>query len=269
MVQSCESEVRPGPAEPQPAGRYVYCLAPGEATADLGPIGIGGCAVYSFVHRGLCSVVHACPPQPYQSEDADVLAAWALAHHRVVEAAWKRWGVVLPLTFNTIIAPHETGAEAALAGWLEREHDPLTRKLDALAGKAEYVFQVFWDCALLSEEVAQATPAIGQLNAELGSLPRGRAYMYRQNLERLLRRELEARTAEQFRAVYQRLSLCAEGIKVEKPGHGAEGPPMLMNLSCLVSTERLPDLQAEVQRISGTPGYLARLAGPLPPYSFC
>src|SRR3990172_7132909 len=85
------------------AGLYVYCVAPGGEEMTLGEIGIEGHAVYTVAHEGTCALVHDCPAQPYQSEDGSIAVAWVLTHHQVVEAAWKRWGTVLPLTFNTII----------------------------------------------------------------------------------------------------------------------------------------------------------------------
>ena len=253
----------------QQAARYIYCIVRGGEEVSLGAIGSGGREVYTVVYNGLCALVHDCPAQPYQSSDAEVAAAWALAHHRVVEAAWKRWGTVVPVTFNTIIAAGEKSGEENLLAWIETEYQSLKGRLEALAGKAEYGVQVFWDAALVGRRVAQASPQIRKLEEEIGSRPRGVAYMYRQKLEAMLKKEMEARAAEESKELYYTLSRCVDNIRVEKVKKGEEGRPMLMNLSCLVSTERYPELEAAVDRISSREGYFVRLAGSLPPYSFC
>jgi len=250
-------------------GRYVCCIAPAGGEANLGAIGIEGHEVYTVVHNGLCAVVHDCPAEPYQSDDVEVTTAWVLAHHGVVDAAWRRWGTVLPLTFNTIIAATEKSAEENLAAWLEAEYESLKGRLDALAGKAEYGVQVTWDPAIVARKIAETSPEIKKLEAEIGSQPRGLAYMYRQKLERSLRKETEAKGAEEFKDLYSRISRCVDNIHVEKPKEIEGERQMLMNLSCLVSKERCPGLEAELNKVSEMEGYSTRLVGPLPPYSFC
>lgn len=250
-------------------GRYVYCVAQGDEEISLGAIGIEGHEVYTIVHNDLCALIHDCPTQPYQSADAEVATAWVLAHHLVVEAAWKRWGTVLPLTFNTIITATERSAEENLVQWLETEYDSLKGRLETLTGKAEYGVQVSWDPAVVARKVAEASTEIKKLEEEIGSKPRGLAYMYRQKLEKLLKKEMEVRAEKEFKDLYGRLSRCMDDIHVEKTKKAERERQMLMNLSCLVSAERYPDLEAELEVISQMEGYFVRLAGPLPPYSFC
>lgn len=255
------------PAE-EPSSRYLYCVALSGEAACLGEIGIGGQRVYTVPHQGLCAVIHDCPPRPYHAEDRDVAEAMVLAHHRVVDAAWRRWGTVLPLAFNTIIRAQEHSAEQNLMAWLGEEYPSLKGKLEALAGKAEYGVQIFWDTALISRKVAETSPEIRKLQEELGSRPRGLAYLYRQRLESLLKKEIESKAKEEFKSLFHRLSCWVDHIHVDKTQRGEGGRQMLMNLSCLVSPERYPDLEAELERVSNSEGYFVRLVGPLPPYSF-
>lgn len=252
-----------------PAGLYVYCIAAVLEEVNLGSIGIEGSQVYTLAHNGLCAAVHDCSAQPYQSSDAKLATTWVLAHHRVVETAWKRWGTVLPMTFNTIVTAGEKNARENLKAWIETGHECLRSRLEALAGKAEYSVQVFWDAALASREIARANPQIKTLQAETASRPRGLAYMHRQRLEGLLRKEIEARAAQESQELYQRLCRCVESIRVEKVRRTQEGSQMLLNLSCLVATERYPELEVEVDSIDRRESCSARLAGPFPPYSFC
>lgn len=264
---------RPRPARSVPAdvapGRYVYCVAAGHPEACPEAIGLKGRRIYAVGCRDICALVHDCPAEPYQSEDPEVVAAWVLAHHRVVEAAWRRWGVVLPLAFNTIIRAGEPDAVRHLRTWLHAEYGSLRARLTALAGKAEYDLQLFWDPALIAKQVAAASAEIGRLESENRARPRGLAYMYRQQLALVLRRELQARAAAHFREVYARVSRCAERVHLGSTRTGEGERPLLMHLSCLVASERYAELEAELDEVAQTCGLAVRLTGPLPPYSFC
>ena len=265
-----QSHLRPGTSRAsEEAGRYVYCVAGRGEEISLGEMGIEGSRVYTLVHRDLCALVHNCPPQPYQSEDADTVGRWVLAHHRVVDSAWRRWGTVVPVTFNTIIKGEHGDAGDNLVAWLDREHESLKGRLEALAGKAEYGAQVFWDIKRIASTVARDSPELRQLQQEIAIKPRGLAYMYRQKLENLLKKAIEAKAAEEFKDLYARLSRCVDSIHVEKTRSAGEGRQMLIHVSCLVSADRCTDLQAELDEIGNAEGHFVRLAGPLPPYSFC
>ena len=251
------------------SARYVYCVARSGGEVSLGPIGIEDREVYAVAHNGLCAIVHDCATRSYQTGEGDVAASWVLAHHRVVDTAWKRWDAVLPITFNTIIAASTLSAEANLKAWLETEHESLKRRLDSLSGKAEYGVQVFWDPVVIARKVVEQTPEARRLEKLVASSPRGTAFMYRQKIESLLKKALEAGASEEFEDLYGRLTPCVDNIRVEKAKRAEEGRQMLMNLTCLVSRKRFPDVTAELDRVSGKEGFFIRLSGPLPPYSFC
>lgn len=272
MAQSSVSETQSRPdisSAGEQTGCYVYCVTRASEEVSLGAIGIDGREVYTVVHNDLCALVHRCPAQPYQSDDSDIATAWVLAHHRVVDAAWQRWGTVLPLTFNTIIAAGDRSAEENLVAWLETECESLKSRLDALTGKAEYGVQVFWDPSIVARKIAEASPDIRKLEKEIQAKPRGVAYMYRQKLEAMLKNEMETAAAKESRELYDRLSRRVNNIHVEKAKKAEEGRQMLMNLSCLVSVEKYGDLEAELDEVRSREGFFVRVAGPFPPYSFC
>lgn len=251
------------------AGRYVYCIVPTCEEISLGPVGIGNSTVYGVAHGDLCALIHDCPPQPYQSGDLDVVTSWVLAHHGVVDSAWRRWGTVVPTTFNTIIEGEHGDAGDNLVAWLATEHESLKGRLEVLAGKAEYAVQVFWDIQRIARSVARDSAEARELEQEIASKPRGLAYMYRQQLEKLLRKAIEAKAAEEFKDLYARLSRCADSIHVERTRSAGEGRQMLISVSCLASADQWTDLEAELDEIGNAEGQFVRVVGPLPPYSFC
>ena len=77
--------------------RYLYCIVKGNEEITLGNIGIEGSRVYTISYEDLCAVVHNCPPKPYKSEDNEVVKKWVMAHQKVIDTAWERFGTVLGL----------------------------------------------------------------------------------------------------------------------------------------------------------------------------
>lgn len=259
-----------GGSTEEQTGCYVYCVVRTQGEVGLELLGIQGEPLHTVVRDGLSAVVHLCPTRPYQSGDPEVVATWVVAHHQVVEAAWKRWGAVVPVHFNTIIrAEGEKSARENLLSWLEAGYPWLTAKLNDLEGKAEYAVQVFWNADLISRQVALANPEVRRLEEEIPRKPQGLAYMERQRLEATLRRGIEARVAQEYQACYASISRWADSIQVEKLKPGVGRLQMLVNLSCLVSQGRQPALAEELNGIGAREGFSVRLVGPMPPYSFC
>ncbi|MEK7777313.1 MAG: GvpL/GvpF family gas vesicle protein, partial [Chloroflexota bacterium] len=190
MEQPIENQVGMpalGETPEEQAGCYVYCVVRPKGEFSLGVTGIQGQPVDTVVRDGLSAVVHLCPPRPYQSDDPEMVAALVMAHHQVVEAAWRRYGAVLPLRFNTIIkADGQRTASENLAMWLETGSGWLKAKLGQFDGKAEYGIQVLRDTEHLSHQVAQSSPEVKRLEEEIAGKPRGAAYMHRQKLEAML-----------------------------------------------------------------------------------
>jgi len=253
----------------QEEGRYLYCVADTGERVSLGELGIEGNEVYTIPHRDICAVVHDCPAQPYQSDDQEAVKAWVMTHQKVVDAAWERWGTVLPLSFDTIIKGETEGsAERNVQGWLEQEHEGLKRKIERVRGKAEYGVQVFWDPKLVAQNLTQTSPEIRELDEEIRTKPRGLAYMYRQRLENLIKREMETKADECFKDFYSRIRRHADDIRVEKTKKAEQGLQMIMNLSCLVNRDRYTELGEELDKINQREGFSVRFTGPWPPYSF-
>ncbi len=250
-------------------GKYLYCVADAGERVSLGRIGIEGHEVYTIPYQDICAVVHDCSVPPYQSDDREVVKAWVMLHQKVVDVAWERWGTVLPLSFDTIIK-QESGDDTGkkVEDWLKQEYEEIRMKLKKLSGKAEYGVQVFWDSKVMAQNLIATNPEMSRLNDEIRSQSKGLGYMYRQKLENLLKREMEAKAEEYFKDFYHRLSKYAEDIRAEKTKKAEEHRQMIMNLSCLVCRDRLSELGEELDKISQLEGLSVRFTGPWPPYSF-
>jgi len=258
-----------GEAVAKVEGRYLYCVADSGEKVSLGPIGINGQEVYAVPYEDVCAVVHDCPAEPYQSTDAEVIKGWVIAHQRVVDKAWEKWGTVLPLGFDTIIREQGgSGPQQNVENWLAADYQTIKRKLEAVRGKAEYGVQVFWEPQVIARSIAQMSREISSLEEEIKSKPRGLAYMYRQKLENAVKREMEAKADQCFRDFYSRIKKHVCDLKLEKTKRADDDRQMIMNLSCLVDGDKSTHLGEELEGIGQMEGFSVRFTGPWPPYSF-
>ena len=250
-------------------GRYVYCVASAREEVSLGEIGIEGYEVYTIPYRDICAVVHSCPAQPYQSNDQEVVKAWVMTHQKVVDAAWERWGTVLPLSFDTIIRGEaEKSAEQNVKDWLKQEYEEFKRRIQKVRGRAEYGVQVFWEPEVIAQSLTWTSPEIRNLEEEIKTKPKGLAYMYRQKLGNLIKREMETKADECFKDFYSRIRKYTDDVRVEKTKKAEPGLQMIMNLSCLVYRDRYSELGEELDKINRMRSFAVRFTGPWPPYSF-
>ncbi len=249
-------------------GIYLYCVADAEESISLGEIGIENSEVYTIAYRDICAVVHSCPAEPYKSDDQEVVKAWVLRHQKVIDTAWEKWGTVLPFGFDTIIRAEARSAEENTLNWLKEDYENLKKKIEKVRDKAEYGVQVFWDPKIIAQHLTESSPEIKRLEAEIRSKSKGLAYMYRQRLENLLKKEMEFKADECFKDFYSRIKKHVDDIRVEKTKKADQDLQMLMNLSCLVYVDKYRELGEELDEINKMEGFSVRFTGPWPPYSF-
>ncbi len=265
LVASSEAET---PAS-SGAGRYLYCVVEGGEKMSLGKIGIEDNEVYTIPYKDLSAVVHNCPAEPYKSEDQEIMKNWVMAHQNVTDTAWEKFGAVLPLGFDTIIQGNEDAdPEENMKNWLKEDCDNLKGKIEKIKGKAEYGVQVFWEPKVIAQKLTKESPEIKKLDEEMKSKSKGMAYMYKQKLENLLKKEMEEAADRYFKDFYERIKGCVDEIKVEKTKKPEEDKQMLMNFSCLLPKEKSKILGEELEKINNMEGFFVRFTGPWPPYGF-
>ena len=248
---------------------YVYCIVPGVQEVDLGPVGLDMCEVGAIPGPAISAVVHECAAQPYQSNDRAVVEKWAAAQHRVVEMAWEWFGSVLPMSFDMIIKGNDsTSARDNLTRWMQEKHDAFTRRLEQLAGKAEYGVQVSWDPKAIAADVLRNDLDLQQMQGQIETKPAGLAYVARTGLDKAVKERMEARAAAYFRDFYNRTRDCVEDLRVERPGKTDDGTQILLNVSCLMAKGDHARLGRVLDRIAEMRGMRVRFTGPWPPYSF-
>ena len=251
------------------AALYLYCIAEGNGKINFGKIGVDETEVYTIPCEDLLAVVHNCQPTPYESKDNELVKKWIIAHQKVVDTAWERFGTILPSGFDSIVRPEEGGSsEENMKLWMKKDHVNLKEKLNKIRGKAEYGIQISWDPKIIANQITQTVPEVKKLDEEIKTKSAGVAFMYEEKLKKLIREEMEKKANECFKDFYARIGPKVDDTKIDKPKKAGEGRQMLGNLSCLLDKDKVKELGEVLDEIDAMEGIFVRFTGPWPPYSF-
>jgi len=237
--------------------RYVYCIVSSGERRDFGQIGIDNSLVYTLSVRDIGAVVHRCEYKSCKTDDSQKAAERFSAHQRVVEAAAKRFGVVIPQTFNTIIS----GDDEAVKNWLSKSYYQLKKLFGRLEGKEQCEIQVFVDNGLVGE-IMQETKSIQRPDGNEG----GSLLFRKQREGKLLVIEGEAKV------FYDRIKELVDEARFQPVSREVpadwQDRLMILNLSCLIRKGSIQKLKRMIAEVEGKEGFHVRFTGPSPPYSF-
>jgi hypothetical protein len=249
-------------------GRYLYGIVAGSHADALGAIGLDGAAVFLVPAGEFSAVVHDCATSPYDSQDADRVHAWVLAHQEVVDAALTRYGNALPMGFNTIVARTASeDAETRLLAWLEENRASLVEQLGRLEGRREYGVQIFYELSTMMEKAAHCEE-VRRFQAELAAKGKGAAYVFKSKLEKKLREEVDRLTRATATEYLELFRAHTDDLVADKAKDGARDAPMLMNLSVLLPADGVTGFGHLLEQVNEQPGLRVRFTGPWAPYSF-
>lgn len=249
-------------------GVYVYCAVNGNAKTDFGKIGIMGNMVYTVVYKDVAAVVHDCSAKPYETKDEEQAKEWVLAHQCVIDLATKKFGTVIPFTFDTVFK----GDAEVVRSWLEKEYARIKSNLEKLKDKSEYTIQIFWDDDLIKQMIEEKNQEIKKLKEGMKTRPKGVAYMLGQKLERAMKNGLASESEKYFDTFYNELIGCLDGAKVENVKKEVpekwKDKRMILNLTCLVHKDKVEWLGDILGEINKREGFSVRFTGPWAPFSF-
>ena len=249
-------------------GRYLYCIVNSGAEQELGEIGIEDGRVYTIPHEDIAAVVHACRAKPYESKDEEKVKRWIFAHQYVIDQATKRFGTVLPFTFDSIVR----GDDSVVKDWLGKEHPRFKRELERLKDKSEYTVQIFCDESMLAAKAEEKSDEVRKLREEIKAKPRGTAYLLERRLGGMLGDLVAAEAGGYSKKFLERIKGHADEIRVDNPSKRVpdkwKDKLMVLNLSCLVHKDRVEELGAALADINKLDGFAVRFTGPWAPFSF-
>lgn len=250
-------------------GRYAYGIAASKEAVRLGKIGIEDNEVYTIPYKDLCVIVHNCPTEPYKSDD-ETVKGWVRAHQNVLDEAKERFGTIIPLGFDTILQPQDdaTSPDQVVKDWLKEDYERLRAVMEKIKGKDEYGVQILYEPEVMRKQIAEQNEEIKKIKEEMATKSPGMAYMYKQKLENAVKAEMDKLADEWFKDFYDRIKGHTDDIVVEKTKQMDKNKVMLLNLSCLVTQEKVESLGEELEKIDNMEGFSVRFTGPWPPYSF-
>lgn len=252
----------------QPA-RYVYAIADKGVSEKLGTIGIDGAEVYTIPCKDMCIVVHDCSPEPYESEDEEVVKTWLFTQQEVLDVVADKFGVALPMSFDMIIeGKNGSDPEQEVKAWLTESYDDFYEKIIRLRNKQEYGVQIMLDTDELSKNLMDTDEKLRAKKKDIETKPQGLAYMEREILKDMIKEKLEQAADQYFREFYARIKKCTDDVVIGKTKKVGGNKQMIMNLSCLVHKDMVGELGKELEDIEKKAGVSVRFSGPWAPFSF-
>lgn len=271
---------RPAPTSdapaPAPLGQYVYGVVDRTDLTGLPSEGTGAAHPVTLLAYGeLAAVVSAAPldewgEEPLKANLGDIV--WLEARvrgHQAVLDAMLPLATLIPMKFATIYLDL-SGVERFLAD----HYDAFIALLGQLRGRQEWGLKLYCDAATLAAHIAEISPEVAQLRAEMAGKPRGAAYLLARKLQEIsdsAGERVEAAVAEQTHTALADRSVAA----ILNPLQGSEitgrCERMLLNAAYLVDAAALGDFEAALVEIAAeyrNRGFQFELSGPWPAYNF-
>jgi len=251
-------------------GLYLYAIVDLLREIPTGMTGVDGQQVFAIPYRDMSAIVHACPLTPYSSDDQAVVTGWVMSHEQVLERLLGAAINTIPFTFDTIIKPEEErDARAVLTGWLSKEYEKFLQKFEKIRGKKEYGVQVFANRQKIMDTIAATSDTIKKLEEEAKTGGPGKKYMIRQKLDKEVKVATDAEIAGIISEITRKIQTYCDEISIGKLKKGAvPALDMILNCSCLVSSENYPKLGAVLEEIEREGDLSVRFTGPWAVYSF-
>lgn len=248
--------------------RYIYCVARESEEIQLGGIGIEEKNVYTIPCRDVSAVVHSCMSVPYDTKDDRLAGDWVLEHSYVIDQAMKRFGTVLPFSFDVIIR----GDDGVIRNWLKENYNRLHDELARFHDEAEYSVQIFYDYDKFISIILSRKHDLLAAKEEIDRQSKGKAYLLRRNLDLKLKDAVSSeasRLAEQFG---QEIRSISDEVKIENRGSSVperfKDKKLMVSFSCLVHKDKVDLLGSSLERINSLDGLAVRFTGPWAPFSF-
>jgi hypothetical protein len=191
-------------------------------------------------------------------------------HQNVLDAAKEQFNIIIPMSFDTIIKMGEDGksADQVVRDWLNKDFQRFHTIISQIEGRDEYAVQVSYFPSGISQYMMQPSEEVTRIKTEIARKSPGIAYIYKQKLEKTLKADMEKLADSWFKDFFSRISKHADNVIIEKNRKMDDQKVMLLNLSCLVSKDKVGSLGEELDKINNMEGFSVHFSGPWPPYSF-
>lgn len=242
-------------------GKYIYSIIKRkDETKIFGSIGINNRAVKFLYYRDIAAIVSNTPIINFNRLDKKELTKFVTIHQKVNEEVMKFYDIV-PMSFG-IIAPN---ADKVLH-ILEKAYFQFEIALEKIAGKIEFVVQVYWERKKIVNELINTDSEIQKLRQEL-SFKRGILGM---PIKLKLGKALQQK-AEEHREIYVRnIQKFLGNLACDWTSNKLIEDEMIANFSFLIKRVHESELDRRMAELGKK--YKKELnfkyIGPMPPYSF-
>ncbi len=248
--------------------RYIYSIVRTGQRENLGQIGIEKKSVYTLPHRDIAAVVHSCEPKPYDTKNKTQAEEWVLEHSYVIDQATKRFGSILPFSFDVILR----GDDSQIEAWLGQNYERLHEELKGVEGKAEYTIQIYYNYADLQSKVLDGNPELRNLQNQIKKESKGKSYLLSKKMDQRLKGLISAEEARLANKYISRIHLQVDKLIIDNKRtwipEDCRNLKLLASYSCLVREENVERLGEILDEINSQKGFRVRFTGPWAPFSF-
>lgn len=257
-------------------GLYVYGIVDRAALAGLPEHGVAaGYPVTLLPYRDLAAVVSEAPLDEWGQEALEAQLAdlaWLEARvrtHQAVLDAVLPLATLAPMKFATIYLSQDGVAE-----FLAAHYDEFVALLGHLRGRQEWGLKLYCDNATLAAHIAEISPEVARLRAEIVSKPKGAAYLLARKLQETSDHEserVELEVADRTHTALTEQSVAAALNPLQSTEITGRTERMLLNAAYLVDATALDAFHAALAEIAaeyGSRGFQFELSGPWPAYNF-
>jgi len=275
--QPAIGEAQAGLPTPQTGtGLYVYGVVDRTELAGLPEDGVAaGYPVTLLPYRDLAAVVSAVPLAEWGEEPLKAnlgnmawLEASVRSHQAVLDTVLPLASLI-PMKFATVYL-----APAGVEAFLTEHYAAFLALLGELRGRQEWGLKLYCDDALLAARIAEISPEVARLRAEIASKPKGAAYLLARKLQEVSDQEgerIEMAVADRTHTALSRCSAAAGLNPLQSSEITGRSERMLLNAAYLVDVTAFDAFQsalAEVAAGYSSHGFQFELSGPWPAYNF-
>lgn len=241
-------------------GQYIYSIIQKDGKRSLSSVGISNREVKLIHYQDIAAVVSDTPIINFDRLDKIELMKCVALHQKVNEELMKDCDTV-PLIFG-VIAPNSEEVSRIL----KKAYLQFKIALRTVAGKAEFVVQVWWNPKKILEELANTDLAVQELKQKLSSKRGIFGMPIKLRLGRLIHQKIEAHKQEYTKDICVILNTIAYDAVFNK----LIDEDMIANLSFLIEKNKESELDKKMQELGKK--YEGKLRfkyiGPMAAYSF-
>ncbi len=245
----------------KPREKYIYCIISEKREQKFNFVGIDDQEVKLVLYKDIGAVVSDAPVINFDSPNKEELIKYVAAHHKVNEEVAKNYDVV-PMAFG-VIAP----GIKEITQILGKAYLQFKTTLRKVAGKTEFIVQIWWNQKRLLEGLTHSDQEIQALSKEVCSKTGVLAIPVKLRLGKLIHQRLETYREGCLNEIHTFLGELARDHTSNK----LIDEEMIANLSFLIEKATEPELDKKMQELGVKYQNELRFKyiGPTPPYSFC